>query len=93
MEFWTICMLLFSILWFFIFFSIVGIIRCEGCCKIFVRTLRWLRPVQADIQSDIGAVFHRGTDPENGPNIELLLTNVASESHRTHKNMATCSSV
>ena len=93
MEFWTIWMLLFSILWFLIFFSIVGIIRCEGCCKLVLRALRGWRPYQADTQNDIGVVFHRGTDPENGPNIELLLTNVASESQKSNENTATSSSV
>ena len=93
MEFWTIWMLLFSIFWSFIFFSIVGIIRCEGCCKLDLRTLRGWRADQEDSQSDIGVVFHRELDPENGPNIELLLTNVASESQRSYENTATCSSV
>ena len=82
-------MLLFSILWCFIFFSIVGIIRCDGCCKLIMRSLSRQRPDQANTQNDIGVVFHRETDLENGPNIEVLLTNVAFESQRSHENTAT----
>ena len=93
MEFRTIWMLLFSILWFFIFFSIVGIIRCENCYQLVIRILRGWRPNQAHAQNDIGVVFHRRTDPENGRNIELLQENFVPESQRSHENTTACSSV
>ena len=71
----------------------VGIISCEPCSKLVIRILRCCRYKQRDAQDDIGVVFHGGTSPENGPAIQLLITNIESESQRSHGNSATCSSI
>ena len=84
MEFWI--MLLFTILWLLLFFSIVGMIRCDNLCKLIIRVFRYLRPIQEEVLDDFRVSFHHGTYPENDPPKGVLLKTAVPDSHISHQN-------
>ena len=88
MELWA--MLIFTILWLLLFFSIVGMIQCDNLWKLVIRVFRCLRPIQEEVQDGFGVSFHHGTYRENDLPEGVLLRNVVSDSHISHQNTETC---